>query len=92
MLENARVFINIYGQVQGVFFRSETQKKAVELGLTGWVKNNFDGSVEILAEGEKDSLEKIVEWCYEGSDRAKVEKIDYNWLDYMGEFNDFKIS
>ena len=58
-MANSRVHLIVKGWVQGVFFRSETQKTANGLGLSGWVRNRKDGSVEIVAEGPKDQLEKI---------------------------------
>ena len=54
--------IRIYGQVQGVFFRSYAKEVADRLGLVGWVKNNPDGSVETVAEGSKEKLEEFVKW------------------------------
>ena len=69
----------VHGHVQGVFYRANTQKVAQGLGLTGWVKNCNDGSVEIHAEGDKDNLEELIEWCRHGPALAKVSKIDLNW-------------
>lgn len=66
----------ITGFVQGVFFRAETKKKADELGVTGWVRNNADGSVEIHAEGPEDQLEKLKLWCERGPDRARVDHVE----------------
>lgn len=67
--------IKIYGQVQGVDFRYSTKRKAEELGLKGFVRNEPDGSVFVEIEGEKESLDKFVEWCKQGPDFAKVEKV-----------------
>ena len=91
MSEKARVSIIINGQVQGVFFRYKTQQEAQKLGLTGWVRNNGDGSVEILAEGTEDKLEELINWCKAGPRSAKVENIEVKWQTYSGEFNDFII-
>ena len=57
-----------------MFFRAETQQKALELGIRGWVRNNPDGTVEAVAEGQ--SLDNFIAWCKKGPSRAKVEKID----------------
>ena len=84
--------VKISGIVQGVFFRSNTQQIASALGLTGWVKNCNDGSVEILAEGKKEKLEAFLEYCYRGPEGARVDKVDYKWLAAKGEFKDFKIT
>ncbi len=74
----------VHGHVQGVFYRSNTHKVADRLGLTGWVKNCEDGSVEIHAEGDKNTLEELIEWCRHGPALAKVSKIDLNWIDSQG--------
>ena len=91
MPEKARVLLRINGRVQGVFFRLRAKEEADKLGLTGWIKNNGDGSVECLAEGEKDKLVQFIEWCNQGSEAAKVEKVEVNWQPYSAEFSGFKI-
>ena len=91
MSEKARVSIIINGQVQGVFFRYKTQQEAHKLSLTGWVKNNGDGSVECMAEGEKDKLEELIKWCKQGPDGAKVDNIGIEWQGYEGGFGGFEI-
>lgn len=74
-----RVHIKITGIVQGVFFRANTQKEAVKLGLTGWVRNTSDGGVEAIAEGEKKALEEFIEWCRHGPPSAHVENVEIKW-------------
>lgn len=66
----------IEGRVQGVGYRYATQKKALALELTGWVRNLPDGRVEVVIEGPKDLQEQLLSWCYEGPSFAKVLKID----------------
>ena len=90
MSEKAKVHIFVSGLVQGVFFRSETENKAKELDLFGWVRNLADDRVEILAEGEKEKLEKLIEWTKKGSDSAKVDGLEIDWQEYKGEFRDFE--
>lgn len=68
--------IKIYGRVQGVFFRKYTVKKALELSITGFVRNEPDGTVYIEAEGEEENLYKLVEWCHRGPRLANVEKVE----------------
>ncbi|HEX9664409.1 MAG TPA: acylphosphatase [Patescibacteria group bacterium] len=87
----ARLKIVVYGNVQGVFFRQNTQEKALKLGLTGWVRNNSDGTVEIIAEGPKHKLEMLLNWCQAGSKEAWVESVSFEWISYKKEFQDFKI-
>lgn len=68
--------IKIYGLVQGVFFRVTAKEKADILDLTGFVRNEKGGSLFIEAEGEKQNLDKFLQWCKEGSPMAKVERIE----------------
>ncbi len=91
-MERKRIHIFVSGFVQGVFFRAETREKAKELSLFGWVKNLPDGRVEILAEGEKEKLEKLIEWARKGPPAAQVDNVDIKWEDYKKEFEDFKIN
>ncbi len=72
MAERKGVILHIYGRVQGVGFRYYTNKKALELGITGFVRNLPDGSVYIEADGEPDQLEIFINWCYEGPSWARV--------------------
>lgn len=73
------VLLKIHGRVQGVFFRAGTQKEAARLGLKGWVRNASDGSVEAVAEGERETLEKFIAWCHRGPPAAVVKKVDVTW-------------
>lgn len=85
------VFIKVIGRVQGVFFRAETQDRAREFGLIGWVRNTRDGHVEILAQGEEAQLQKFIEWCRKGPDRAHVENVAAEWRAPSETFADFSI-
>lgn len=85
----ARIFAE--GIVQGVFFRENTRQKADELGILGWVRNLPDGRVEIVIEGEKQKVEKMIKWIEKGYKFAKVEKIDIKLEKFNGEFQNFKI-
>lgn len=62
----------VSGRVQGVFYRASAQKRARELGLRGWVRNQSDGRVEALACGPADRLEAFADWCRSGPPRARV--------------------
>jgi acylphosphatase len=90
-MEKARVHLRIKGYVQGVFFRASTRDVAERLGLTGWVRNLPDGSVEAVFEGPKGMLEQAVKWCYKGPPGATVTKVEEKWLEYQGEFDSFEI-
>ena len=85
----SRIHIFIRGDVQGVFFRSGTISKANGLGLAGWVRNRSDGSVEIVAEGEKEKLEELLSWCRNGPSGARVDEIKYDWEKAKDEFGGF---
>lgn len=85
------VGIKISGKVQGVLFRVTSRIKARELNLSGWVRNNPDGTISMVAEGEDRDLLRFIEWCKYGPDSAEVEKVDVRWNEHTGEFKDFKI-
>ena len=86
-----RVEINVFGNVQGVFFRQGVKNKADELGVSGFVKNLEDGSVKIIAEGEEDKLEKLIDWCKNSPGFAEVKEVKIDWLEAENKFNDFRI-
>ncbi len=86
-----RVKIKVFGLVQGVFFRESTRKKAEELGVQGMVKNKEDGSVYIDAEGEEDDLRKLVDWCHQGSAGSRVDKVEYDFISDLKNYQEFKI-
>lgn len=81
----------ITGVVQGVFFRSNTQRMASNLGLTGWVKNLDNGSVEVIAEGDEEVLKRLLEWLHQGPEDARVDSVKSEWLEPTGEFKEFSI-
>jgi len=81
----------IYGKVQGVQYRVYAQDSAVELNLVGYVKNNSDGSVEVLAQGLPDVLKEFVEYLYEGSLLAKVESVSVEWQTARKTFTEFSV-
>ncbi|AGP32891.1 MULTISPECIES: acylphosphatase [Sorangium] len=89
-LKQVQLFVR--GRVQGVFFRASTQREAKRLGLTGWVKNRSDGSVEVLAEGEEDELKELIAWANRGPSAARVERVDVRWRGFSGDFFDFRIT
>ncbi len=68
--------IRVYGKVQGVFFRANTVRMATGYGITGWVKNEADGSVSICAQGIENKLMRLLKWCETGSEYASVSKVD----------------
>lgn len=85
--------LKIYGDVQGVFYRGFSEDRAHELGLTGWVKNMSDGSVEMCLHGDEDTIKEMISKCYDGPPASQVEEIQTDWksLDSEKEFESFEI-
>jgi acylphosphatase len=84
------VCITVYGKVQGVFFRKFTQQVALSLELSGFVRNNSNGSVYIEAKGADEKIEKLIEWCRKGPVASKVEKIESSEIE-PGFYRGFEI-
>lgn len=91
MSAQRRVRLEIYGKVQGVFYRASTREKAQNLGLTGWVKNRPDGSVEAVVEGPSDEVDELVDWTQEGPSRARVQNVEVADEEPTGEFTGFEV-
>ncbi|MEM2873522.1 MAG: acylphosphatase [Nitrososphaerales archaeon] len=90
-MDKVRAHVYISGFVQGVFFRSNTRKMALKLGLKGWVRNLCDGRVEAIFEGDRDKVLEILLWCKTGPPNAQVENVDIEWEKYKGNFKNFEI-
>ena len=82
--------IKIEGRVQGVFYRQSAQEHALNFGIKGTVKNCDDDSVEIIATGTKEQLDKFVKWCWDGPPRAEVTNVITQELS-LQQFNYFSI-
>lgn len=82
--------ILITGKVQGVFFRKYTCEAATAIGVTGFVKNLPDQSVYILATGTDEQLETFINWCWQGSPRSKVEKVEVKEMK-LQQFKSFQV-
>lgn len=85
-----RFKIHIYGKVQGVFFRANTERKALSLGIKGIVANRPDGSVYVEAEGPRAQLQQFLAWCHVGDSPARVDKVVFEESEEDG-YADFKI-
>ncbi len=92
MKKNVKAHVRISGRVQGVCYRMETRRAAERYGVTGWVRNREDGSVEAVFEGDEDSVNLIIEWCRKGPPNAWVRNVDITCEDYRGEFRGFEIT
>ena len=86
-----RLHIRVEGHVQGVGFRYFVQESGVRLGISGWVRNRWDGSVEIRAEGERVRLEQFLGQVRRGPRGSHVSDLHFDWLESVGEFHDFRI-
>ena len=75
----ARAHVLISGIVQGVFFRSTLRSQAKLLGVNGWTRNTIDGNVEVVFEGDKDQVEKMVTFCWKGPPGAFVRDVKVEW-------------
>ncbi len=89
--ELARLHVHVSGLVQGVNFRWFTQQRANDLGVRGWVRNRSDGSVEVMAEGERRDLEALLDTVRTGPSAAVVESVDAQWSSPTGEFGRFEV-
>jgi acylphosphatase len=86
-----RLHVTIEGRVQGVNFRYFVTQKAYGLGVTGWVRNCYDGSVEVLAEGQRSKLENLISALRQGPPSAVVTGVKHEWQTVTGEFSDFQV-
>lgn len=86
-----RLSARITGRVQGVGFRNFTQMRARQLELTGWVRNEQDGSVRLEAEGPRGALEELLDAVHEGPRTARVNDVDADWDDATDEFDTFRV-
>ncbi len=81
----------VHGMVQGVFFRDFTRRQALTLGITGYVRNLRDGTVETVAEGPQQRLERFLEQLRVGPPSARVDRVDFKWEVHSGEFDRFEV-
>jgi acylphosphatase len=91
MADLASLQATVSGRVHGVFFRAYVESQAAELNLTGYVRNAPDGTVEVRAEGERQRLEKLVDYLKAGPPAARVGKVVTKWAAYSGLFTDFRV-
>ena len=91
MTENKRVHVIVEGRVQGVFFRAYTSDAAKKLGLTGWVRNRPEGTVEAVIEGDAGSVDTMLHWFYQGSPGSKVTKVRVSEEPPVGDNTTFEI-
>ncbi len=90
MSDYKRLEASISGRVQGVFYRASTRDQANRLGgLSGWVRNEADGSVRLVVEGPEDTVRQLLAWCRKGPSGARVDGIQETWSDARGDLERF---
>ena len=86
-----RLHASVDGRVQGVSFRYFTLRTAKQFELTGWVRNRFNGSVELVAEGPEEDLNLFLDSIRRGPPSSQVNQVDHSWSESAGEFKKFMI-
>ncbi len=89
--ELQRVHVWVKGRVQGVGFRAHVQYSARQIGVTGWVRNVGDDTVEAVGEGEREKLDRLVEAIKTGPLGSQVDESNVEWQNATGEFRDFQL-
>ena len=89
--DRARLYAHVEGRVQGVGFRAFVQYTASSLGLQGWVRNRWNGTVELTAEGERHQLEELLRSVCRGPRASSVMKVSTDWSEASGEFSSFRV-
>jgi len=89
--EQARLRAVVHGEVQGVGFRYWTRQEARGLGLTGYVRNRWNGTVEVVAEGQRASLQRLLDRLGRGPRSAWVQRVSAEWGLYTGRLRSFQV-
>jgi acylphosphatase len=90
-MSSRRAHVIISGEVQGVAFRANCQRQATALGVTGWVRNLWDGSVEALFEGPSPAVEAMLRWCHRGPSSAVVTGVEVSEAEPGPSYQSFYI-
>lgn len=86
-----RARLVIRGKVQRVFFRACAAEEGKRLRLLGWVRNRPDGSVELVAQGARESVDALIAWCRVGPPRARVDAVEVFWEESLEDFTSFSV-
>ncbi|HHL35061.1 MAG TPA: acylphosphatase [Desulfobulbaceae bacterium] len=81
----------VHGRVQGVYFRDYTRREARHLGVCGWVRNLIDGTVEVVAEGAPEDVDRFLAWLHEGSPMSKVTAVDFSEETQCNNYSSFVV-
>jgi len=87
----ARLQAFVSGAVQGVGYRYFAMNAAHELGVTGWVRNLYDGTVQVVAEGPRETLEEFLKHLHRGPHSGRVDDVRFTWFPYQGDFDRFEV-
>ena len=87
-----RARVRIRGMVQGVCFRAFTRDAAIAEGVTGWVRNLRDGSVEAVFEGDAERVDRMIAWCHRGSPYSLVDRVEVKEETYEDAFDRFEVT
>ena len=90
--KHVRARVVLHGRVQGVFFRVNTLRSAERFGVTGWVKNQPDGTVAAVFEGSEADVDAVLAWCKTGDPPARVDRVDVVREPYSGTYGRFEIT
>jgi acylphosphatase len=90
-VDRLRVRLNVRGRVQGVWFRGSARDEARRLGVAGWARNLADGSVEVVAQGPRAAVERLVAWCHHGPSAARVTGVTRSDESPLEEPADFRV-
>ena len=90
-MKQQRVHILISGKVQGVFFRQALKVVAKKNNVTGWVRNLTDKRVEAVLEGDRESVNLVIEWAKVGPANSRVDGIEVNNEKFKNEFSTFEV-
>jgi len=91
-VEHIQASATVHGRVQGVGFRYSARSRAARLGLTGWVRNEPDGTVSVVCEGPRDKVGEFISWLRQGPPMAHVTNVDVRKKDASGTFRNFKVA
>ena len=89
--EQTRLHARVEGHVQGVCFRAFVERNAWQLGLAGWVRNRWDGTVEVTVEGDRTTLDKLLTTLRRGTSASRVTNVKVEWGPASGEFSRFTV-
>lgn len=90
-IDQARLHATVHGRVQGVNFRYFVTECAHRLDLTGWVRNRFNRTVELVSEGSRENLENLLQDLHRGPRSSNVTKVEHEWQEAVGEFKGFRV-